>query len=96
MELRHLHIGVVQMDSEVGNVSTNLEHAGELVYAAARQGAQIVLTPELMACGYILTEAIWNYAEPFNGQTIAWLCRLAKQLHIFLGTSFLEASGEDF
>ena len=96
MELRHLHIGVVQMDSEVGNVSTNLERAGELVQAAARQGAQIVLTPELMACGYILTEAIWNYAEPFDGQTIAWLCRLAKQLHIFLGTSFLEACGEDF
>jgi N-carbamoylputrescine amidase len=49
-----------------------------------------------MTCGYILTEAIWNYAEPFDGQTIAWLCRLAKQLHIFLGTSFLEACGEDF
>jgi N-carbamoylputrescine amidase len=95
METRHLNIGVVQMDSEVGNVSANLEHAGELVNAAARQGAQIVLTPELMPCGYALTEAIWNYAEPFDGQTIAWLTRLAKQLNIFLGTSFLEAD-EDF
>jgi N-carbamoylputrescine amidase len=96
MEMRNLNIGVVQMDSEVGNISANLEHAGELVQAAARQGAQIVLMPELMPCGYTLTEAIWNYAEPFDGRTTAWLRRLAKQLHIFLGTSFLEAAGEDF
>src|SRR5512138_1315528 len=96
MKTRQLTLGVVQMDSEVGNISANLEHAGELVQAAARQGAQIVLTPELMPCGYTLTEAIWNYAEPFGGPTVAWLTRLAKQLNIFLGTSFLEACGEDF
>jgi N-carbamoylputrescine amidase len=96
METKHLTLGVVQMDSEVGNVSANLEHAGELVRAAARQGAQIVLTPELMPSGYTLTEAIWDYAEPFDGPTAAWLTRLSKQLKIFLGTTFLEACGEDF
>jgi N-carbamoylputrescine amidase len=96
MKTRHLNIGVVQIDSAVGNVSANLEHAGELVNAAARQGAQIVLTPELMPSGYTLTEAIWNYAEPFYGQIVAWLSRLSQQLNIFLGTSFLEACGEDF
>lgn len=96
METRHLTLGVVQIDSEVGNVSANLEHAGELVRAAARQGAQIVLTPELMPCGYTLTEAIWNYAEPFDSRTVSWLTRLAKQFHIFVGTSFLEADGQDF
>jgi N-carbamoylputrescine amidase len=84
------------MESKVGNVSANLEHAGDLAREAVRQGAKIVLTPELMPCGYTLTEAIWNYAEPFDGQTVAWLTRLAKQLHIFLGTSFLEACAEDF
>jgi N-carbamoylputrescine amidase len=86
----------VQIDSEVGNISANLEHAGELVEAAARQGAQIVVTPELMPCGYTLTEAIWDYAEPFDGRTVAWLTRLSQQLGILLGTSFLEACGEDF
>lgn len=96
MKMRHLTLGVVQMDSQVGKVSANLEHAGDLVQAAARQEAQIVLTPELMPCGYTLTEAIWDYAEPFDGPTTAWLRRLARQLKIFLGTSFLEACGEDF
>jgi N-carbamoylputrescine amidase len=96
METRHLNIGVVQIDSEVGNITANLEHAAELVHLAAQQGAQIVLTPELTPSGYTLTEAIWKYAEPFDGQTVGWLKRLAKQHNIFLGTSFLEAAGEDF
>ena len=96
MQTRNLAIGVVQMNSEVGNLAANLAHAGELVNATARQGAQIVLTPELMPCGYTLTEAIWQYAEPFDGRAVDWLRRLAEQLNIFLGTSFLEAAGEDF
>lgn len=96
METRHLNVGVVQMDSEVGKITANLECAGDLVSAAAREGAQIVLTPEFMPCGYTLTEAIWEYAERFEGRTVAWLKQLAKQLHIFLGTSFLEVAGEHF
>jgi N-carbamoylputrescine amidase len=96
METRYLKAGVVQMDSEMGNVSANLEHAGELVYAAARQGGKIILTPELMPCGYALTEVIWEYAEPFHGRTVSWLTDLAETLSVFLGTSFLEAEGEDF
>ena len=96
METRHLKIGVVQMDSQVGQISANLEYAGELVDAAAKEGAQVVLTPELMPCGYTLTEAIWNYAERFDGRIVAWLRQRAKQLNIFLGTSFLEAADEDF
>jgi N-carbamoylputrescine amidase len=96
METMHLNIGVVQIDSKVGEISANLEHARDLVHEAARQGAEIVLTPELMPSGYTLTEAIWNYAEPFDGQTVGWLKRLAKQHNVFLGTSFLEAAGEDF
>jgi N-carbamoylputrescine amidase len=96
MEKMHLSIGVLQTDSEVGNVAANLEHAAELINVAAGQGAQIVLAPELMPCGYTLTEAIWSYAEPFEGPIVVWLTRLAKQLNIYLGTSFLEVSGDEF
>jgi N-carbamoylputrescine amidase len=93
---KHLRIGVVQIDCRVGDVRGNLAHAGELVETAHQQGAQIVLLPELMPSGYTLTEEIWDYAEPFSGPTVAWLTRTAKRLDIYLGTSFLEADGEDF
>jgi N-carbamoylputrescine amidase len=96
MEKKHLLLGVVQIDSCVGDVSGNLKHAGDLVEEAANQGAQLVLLPELMPSGYTLTEEIWDYAEPFYGQTVGWLTQAARQLHIYLGTSFLEVEGEDF
>jgi N-carbamoylputrescine amidase len=96
MQTRHLRMGVVQIDCQVGDVPGNLAHAGELVAEAARQGAQIVLLPELMPGGYTLTEAIWDCAERFNGPTVGWLTQTAKQRHIFVGTSFLEVEGEHF
>jgi N-carbamoylputrescine amidase len=96
MEIRQLNVGVVQIDTCVGELSRNLEHAGELVEVAVKQGAQFVLLPELMPGGYTLTEALWDCAEPFYGPTVKWLTRTAKQLSIYLGTSFLEADGDDF
>ena len=96
MATHTLRIGVVQIDSRVGDIPGNLKHAGELVEAAARQGAQIVVLPELMPSGYTLTEAIWESAEPFCGPTVTWLTRTARQHQIYIGTSFLEAEGQDF
>ncbi len=96
METRKLRLGVVQIDCKVGDVPGNLAHAGQLVAEAARQGAQIVLLPELMPSGYTLTEAIWDCAERFDGPTVGWLAQTAKLHHIFLGTTFLEVECEHF
>lgn len=96
METKYVRVGVVQMDSRVGDVPGNLAHAGDLVETAARQGAQIVLLPELMPGGYTLTEAIWDCAEPFYGPTVTWLTSTARRLKLYLGTTFLEAAGEHF
>ena len=49
-----------------------------------------------MPNGYLLTEAIWDGAEPFHGRTLSWLGQLARRFGIHLGTTFLEADGEDF
>lgn len=96
METQKLRIGVVQIDCRAGDVPRNLAHAGDLVEEAAQQGAQLVLLPELMPSGYLLTEAIWDCAEPFFGPTVAWLTGIAKRLNLYVGTSFLEVDGEDF
>lgn len=96
MDSRTLRLAAVQIDCQAGRVQENLGHATTLVEEAARQGAQLVLLPELMPGGYFLTEELWNCAEPWGGPTCAWLCSLAGELGIYLGTSFLEAEGEDF
>jgi N-carbamoylputrescine amidase len=93
---RTVRVAAVQMESKNGLVQANLEHATPLVERAAQQGAVLILLPEFMPCGYIFTTAIWEGAEPKQGPTVQWLCATSKRLGVWLGTSFLEADGENF
>lgn len=96
MNFKPLRVAAVQIDCPVARVEENLFHATELVEIAAQRGAQLVLLPELMPSGYFLTEEIWDCAEPSDGRTISWLKAEAERLELYLGTTFLEAEGEDF
>jgi N-carbamoylputrescine amidase len=49
-----------------------------------------------MPTGYIFTTEIWDGAEPKSGPTVRWLCENSKRFNVWMGTSFLEADGEDF
>jgi N-carbamoylputrescine amidase len=93
---RTVRVAAVQMESKNGLVEANLHHATPLVEQAARAGAQLILLPEFMPTGYIFTTAIWDGAEPKRGSTVQWLCENSKRLNVWVGTSFLEADGEDF
>ena len=93
---KRLRLAVVQMPSKNGAIAQNLHRAGLWVRKAAHAGAMLVLFPELMPTGYSLYYDIWDCAERSNGPTARWLRRTSRQFHIFLGTSFLEADGEDF
>jgi N-carbamoylputrescine amidase len=78
------------------DVAGGLKHATPLVERAAAQGAQLVLLPELMATRYVFRAEMWDSAEPDQGPTVRWLRDTARRLGVWLGTSYLEASGEDF
>lgn len=96
MTARNIKVAAIQMQCEAGAVEANLALAAQFAETAAGKGAEIVLLPELMPNGYVLTERIWESAEPFHGRTVAWLKSTAKRLGAYLGTSFVEAEGGDF
>jgi N-carbamoylputrescine amidase len=93
---RSLRIAVVQMQSNNNDIDGNLRRAFPLAKAAAAQGARLVVFPELMPTGYSLAYDVWDSAEPSHGKTVRWLKSTSRRLGIWLGTSFLEADGEDF
>jgi N-carbamoylputrescine amidase len=92
---RKLRIAAVQTPA-AENVMSGLGRATPLVQRAAADGAELVLLPELMAVHYVFTEEMWESAEPTHGPTVEWLKDVARMLRIWLGTSFLEATGQDF
>jgi N-carbamoylputrescine amidase len=91
-----LRVAVVQVASENGKIAENLKHATSFVEEAAERGAKLILLPEFMSTGYIFTEEIWDAGEPKEGPTVKWMKDLSKKLGVWLGTSYLEADGEDF
>src|SRR5262245_545181 len=94
--VRILRIAVVQMKSLDHDIEGNLRQATTYADEAAARGAQFVLFPEFMATGSYLSFDTWDSAERSQGKSVQWLKSTSGRLHIWLGASFLEASGSDF
>ncbi len=93
---RTVHIAAVQVESQPGQIAANHAHALPFVEAAADQGAQRIVLPELFACGYIPNPSIWYYGETLTGPTVTWLRETSRRLGTYLGGGFLEVAGADF
>jgi N-carbamoylputrescine amidase len=94
--MKKLTLAAAQITCQDGKVMENLAHATQMAEQAQGQGAQLVLFPEFMPQGYLLTPALWDSAEAFDGPTTHWLSETARRLGIYLGTSFLEARNGHF
>jgi N-carbamoylputrescine amidase len=94
-ESRSIKVAVVQIASQPGQISANQQHALPFIERAATQGAQVVILPELFACGYIPNPSIWQYAETLDGPTVTWLRQTAARLGVYLGAGFVEIAGND-
>lgn len=94
--VRTLRVAGVQVESRNLDSHGNLWRAEALVAVAAQRGAELVLCPEFMAPGYIYDRSIWDTAESRGGPTELWLARMARQHGLYIGASYLEASGDDF
>jgi N-carbamoylputrescine amidase len=93
---RTLRIAAVQMASANHDIEGNLGRATAFAETAAAKGAQLVVFPELMPTGPYVSYDSWDSAEPSDGKTVQWLKASSRRLHVWMGTSFLEAAGEDF
>jgi len=98
--MKNVTIGLVQMKSRGWDRAANIAHALDQVRAAAHQGAQVVLLPELFELPYFCTEqdgAHFSLAQPLQGNTtLSEFSRLAAELQVVLPISFFERAGQVF
>jgi 5-aminopentanamidase len=90
-------VACCQLVPELGSPAANRELAAAAVYDAARQGASVVVLPELMSSGYVFesqAEAKAS-AEPPDGATVTAWARLAAELDIVIVGGFCEATAGD-
>jgi N-carbamoylputrescine amidase len=83
-----------------GNEAENIEAVSELVEAAAADGAQIILPPELFSGPYFCKtqeEAHFALAHPtLEHPSVKAMAKLAKKLKVAIPTSFFEREGSHF
>lgn len=99
MTAETLSIGIVQC-ALGGSRVENADRVLDLVREAARGGARLVVTPELLEGPYFCREekdAFFEWARPLEGNaTLARFQALAKELGVVLPFSFFEKAGNAY
>ncbi len=85
-----------QIAPRVGRVEDNRRRIREAVEEAARQGANIVVLPELANSGYVFEDAdeLLSVAEPLDGATVGEWVELAARLRLVIVAGFAELGAD--
>lgn len=92
-----LNVGIIQMQATPLEVEENLSLAASLIIQVARDGAQLVVLPEMFNVGYYLGEELMTVAETLQaGRTVNWLKAQASQHGVYVITSLYERHAGHF
>lgn len=83
-------IGIVQMRSEPLKVYENLLKAEYNISKVAKDGAEIVVLPEMFSVGFSTNERLMNLSENLDGYTVTWLKNQAEKHNVYIITSVYE------
>lgn len=83
-----MRIGVIQMDCTPGNIPTNIEKIHQKVEKI--ENADLVVLPELVDSGYIMSDVKRCSALPEMASTIHQLSKLARNKSIYLVAGIME------
>ena len=85
-----VRIGIIQMQAEPLNVDQNLALAEDLITKTVKNGAQLVVLPEMFNVGFYFGEDLMSVAEPLDGKTVTWLKVLAEKNNVYITSSIYE------
>lgn len=91
--MKHLKIALCQL-APTGSLAGNQEKGIAACRKAKEMGADIALFPEMWSVGYVIPEDITklkNSAVPADGEFVEVFSRLAEELGIAIGITFLES-----
>lgn len=83
----------IQFRPDFGQKKENLRRLASLVFQAAKGGAQLIVLPELAACGYSFmskAEAAGVAEDIRDGESVRLMTKLAKQLGVVIAWGLVE------
>lgn len=85
-----IRIGIIQMQSTPLAVRDNISLAEGLIEKTVKDGAQLVVLPEMFSVGFYFGEDLMTVAEALDGNTVTWLKSIAARYNIYLTGSIYE------
>jgi predicted amidohydrolase len=84
---RQFKIALAQISCKQGDKAANLSKIKANIAKAKRQGAQLVVFPEMSLTGYVLKDRVYELAENIPGPSTKTIEALAKQnnIHVVFG-----------
>lgn len=84
---RQFKIALAQISCKQGDKAANLNKIRANIAKAKRQGAQLVVFPEMSLTGYVLKDRVYELAENIPGPSTKTIEALAKQnnIHVVFG-----------
>jgi predicted amidohydrolase len=92
-----VRVACVQMEPLVGHKSANVEKSAALIDQAARNGARLIVLPELCNSGYVFEsrDEAFALSEPVpDGETTQAWARLARDHGLYISAGICERHGE--
>lgn len=91
-----LRLSIAQTNPVLGDISKNLEEHLRLARAAAADGADLVLFPELSLTGYFLRDQVFDLAMYLDAPELEPLLELSKAVSIVFGMAERHRDGRCF
>ena len=85
-------LAVAQSPGELTGKTARLDWLGKALDKVAKNGADLVLLPELFSCGYNLGNRLIDKVEPSDGETATSLAQLANEFGIAIHYGYAELS----
>lgn len=89
-----MKIGICQANGVRGDVSAALDRMQKTAAAAGRQGAGLVVFPEMFLTGYHIGDAVFGLAEPADGPSAAAAAIIARDSGVSILYGYPERSGD--
>lgn len=94
--MKNIIVAAVSTRNTLGNPAETLANMRAWTESAVRQGAELVLFPELNLSGYIQHPIAREFAEPVPGPSTRQVIELARDTGATLSCGILEREGERF
>ncbi len=92
--MRKIRVASVSTFNYIGEQERSLRNIAQWSRRAAREGAELVVFPELSVSGYVQHEVVWELAESVPGPSTEYLANLAGELGIVLCCGILERDAD--